>query len=56
LEETKNWLRRSHKRKLIKEENFTELDKRIELLGKKLNAFINSIKKQYAKKPVTNNQ
>jgi four helix bundle protein len=44
LEETRNWLLRARNRRLIKQGQFDELAQMAELLGKKLNAFINSIK------------
>jgi len=44
LEETRNWLLRAWNRRLIKQGQFDELAQMAELLGKKLNAFINSIK------------
>lgn len=46
LIETKNWLRRAVKRGLLSEEQFALLLDRIENIGKKLNAYINSIRKQ----------
>ncbi|MDE3056927.1 MAG: four helix bundle protein [Bacteroidota bacterium] len=46
LLETKNWVRRSQRRTLIESEVCESLQERIEVVGKKLNAFINSMKKQ----------
>ena len=44
LEETKSWISKAKRRKLIKTE-ISELSHAIELLPKKLNAYIKSIKK-----------
>jgi four helix bundle protein len=44
LEETKSWISKAMRRKLIKTE-ISELNHAIELLPKKLNAYIGSIKK-----------
>jgi len=44
LEETRNWLLRARNRRLITQGQFDELAQMVELLAKKLNAFINSIK------------
>jgi len=46
LEETRNWLIRAQVRKLIDSNLFSELMDKIELIGKRLNACINGIKKQ----------
>lgn len=48
--ETKNWLRRIRKRDLLSEDEASRLDDKLEVLGKKLNAYINSIKKQPSNK------
>jgi len=45
LEETKFWLSRSYRRKLITEEEFKELDTTLEEFAPQLNAYINSIGK-----------
>jgi four helix bundle protein len=44
LDETRNWLRRAHRRSLMTENQFAELTELADKLGKKLNAYINSIK------------
>ena len=44
LEETKNWISKARRRKLIKDE-ISEVNHAIESLPKKLNAYIKSIKK-----------
>ena len=49
LMETKNWIQRSTQRNLLDRDVANFLMSRIELLGKKLNAFINSMKKQVQK-------
>jgi len=42
FEETKAWLRKAIRRKLVDKERVAEYDKLIQELGPKLNAFINS--------------
>ncbi|MDA3871908.1 MAG: four helix bundle protein [Candidatus Marinimicrobia bacterium] len=44
LEETKSWLRKLAKRKILSDSRITEYKKIIDELGPKLNAFINSTK------------
>jgi len=44
LEETKSWLRKLIRRKILSEPNATEYKGIVEKLGPKLNAFINSTK------------
>ncbi len=46
LYETKTWLIKAKSRNLIKEENFLGLEKELNLLGIKLNNYINSIGKR----------
>jgi len=46
LMETKNWLRRTIHRKLITPEQYAKFEEQLEILGKKLNAYITSMKKQ----------
>jgi len=48
LEETKSWLSKAIHRNLITDQK-TEINKIIEILPKKLNAYITSIKKAHAK-------
>ncbi len=48
LEETKNWLSKAFRRGLISSE-LTEIKQIVEILPKKLNAYINSIKKANTK-------
>jgi len=48
LEETKSWLSKAIHRNLITDQK-TEINKIIEILPKKLNAYIRSIKKAHAK-------
>lgn len=43
LFETKTWLTKAHRRKLISEEKFSDLIEKYNLLGIKLNNYINSI-------------
>ena len=43
LNETKTFITIAHSRKLISDQRFIELNQQIEILGKKLNSFINSI-------------
>ena len=52
LYETKNWLRRAFKRKLLSEEEIAGLKQLVDELGPKLNAYINSLKVR----PTTNNE
>jgi len=44
LEEPKSWLRKLTRRKILSDSSITEYRKIIEILGPKLNAFINSTK------------
>jgi len=44
LEETKSWLRKLIRRKVLSDSNASQYQKVIEKLGPKLNAFINSTK------------
>ena len=44
LEETKSWLRKLIRRKVLSESRVTEYEAIVEKLGPKLNAFINSTK------------
>ena len=44
LEETKSWLRKLIRRKILSESNATEYQAIVEKFGPKLNAFINSTK------------
>ena len=44
--ETKNWLRRAYKRKLLTEQQVDSMKNIIDTLGPKLNAYITSIKNQ----------
>ncbi len=46
LFETKTWLTKAKNRELISEDQFERFLKNIDLIGKKLNAYINSIGKQ----------
>ncbi len=48
--ETKNWMRRAVNRKLLTSEKRETFEAKLELMGKMLNGYINSIKKQYVKK------
>jgi four helix bundle protein len=43
LFETKTWLRKAFNRRLINEQDYLSLVKELELIGKKLNAYIKSI-------------
>jgi four helix bundle protein len=43
LFETKTWLTKAFNRKLIKEQQFIELINELELLGKRINAYINTL-------------
>jgi len=43
LSETKTWITKAHRRKLITEEKFLHLTQQLELLGKKHNNYIKSI-------------
>lgn len=47
FEETKGWLRKASRRNIIGEERMHEYQQIIEVLGPKLNAFINSTNKSY---------
>ena len=49
FEETKGWLRKASRRKLISTERLVEYQHVINALGPKLNAFINSTNKYYGK-------
>ena len=55
LNETKHWLRRAFKRKLLSEKEIGKLKPIIDELGPKLNAYINSIKPGIAKGQRTTN-
>ena len=44
FEETKSWLRKLIRRKILSDLSLTEYNKTIDILGPKLNAFINSTK------------
>jgi four helix bundle protein len=46
LYETKTWLTKAKNRKLILEEEYDRFTKNIDFIGKKLNAYINSIGKK----------
>ncbi|MFQ6084361.1 MAG: four helix bundle protein [Candidatus Aminicenantia bacterium] len=48
LEETRDWLRRASRRDLLNEEEFKLFQEKIDKIGKKLNSYINSIKKQFS--------
>ena len=50
LYETKTWLEKAHNRNLIDDETFNSFQKDIEIIGVKLNNYINSI----GKKPTIN--
>lgn len=54
LNETKHWLRRAYKRKLLTDEQIENLKPLINELSPKLNAYLNSIKRQKTK--TTNNE
>ncbi|MEK6571057.1 MAG: four helix bundle protein [Bacteroidota bacterium] len=59
LEETRNWIRRAIVRKLSKNDEIENWHSQIDTLGRKFNAFINSIKlqsKKSALKPTIMNQ
>lgn len=43
LSETKTWITKAHRRKLITGEKFSQLSQQLELLGKKHNNYIKSI-------------
>ena len=49
LYETRSWINKAKKRSLLNEDFYDAMEKQLELLGKKLNSFINSIKKQIKK-------
>lgn len=49
LIETRNWLDRALQRKLIDRKRYDDFIERIEILAKKLNAYISAIKKQISK-------
>jgi four helix bundle protein len=55
LNETKHWLRRAFKRKLLSNDQIEELKTIIDELGPKLNAYINSIKPRVEKQQRTTN-
>jgi four helix bundle protein len=55
LNETKHWLRRAYKRKLLTKEEIRKLRSIMDELSPKLNAYINSIEKA-KRKAATNNQ
>jgi four helix bundle protein len=46
LHETKTFINIAHSRKLISDQGFLEINQQIEILGKKLNSFINSINRK----------
>lgn len=46
LHETKTFIIITHSRKLISDQRFSELNQQIDILGKKLNSFINSINRR----------
>jgi len=45
FEETRNWLRRANKRKLLMSDDMIEIGNIMDKLGPKLNGYINSIKR-----------
>ncbi len=45
FEETKNWLRRANKRKLLMSDDMIEIGNIMDKLGPKLNGYINTIKR-----------
>lgn len=47
LEETKGWLRKVYRRNIIGQERMQEYEQIVDVLGPKLNAFINSTNKNY---------
>jgi four helix bundle protein len=47
FEETKGWLRKASRRNIISQERMQEYQQLIDILGPKLNAFINSTNKNY---------
>ena len=53
LYETRSWIKKAKKRSLITDDYYLSMENQLELLGKKLNAFINSMKKQSDKKTIT---
>ena len=55
LNETKHWLRRAYKRKLLTSEQIDLLKSILDELAPKLNAYINSIGKVKEGQPSTNN-
>jgi four helix bundle protein len=55
LNETKHWLRRAFKRKLLSDAEIDKLRLIIDELGPKLNAYINSIKPRVEKQQRTTN-
>lgn len=55
LNETKHWLRRAYKRKLLSNNEIDKLKLIIDELGPKLNAYINSIKPREEKQQRTTN-
>jgi len=46
LHETKTFISKAHSRKLISDQKYITLNEQTELLGKKLNSFINSINRK----------
>ena len=56
LNETKHWLRRAYKRKLLTPDEIEKLKLIIEELAPKLNAYISSIKASNLVKPTNNEQ
>ena len=46
LEETGHWLRRSLRRKLISQERYQDLTRRVEELGPQLNAYIRTLERK----------
>jgi four helix bundle protein len=55
LNETKHWLRRAFKRKLLSNDQIEELKTVVDELGPKLNAYINSIKPRAEKQQRSTN-
>lgn len=56
LNETKHWLRRAYKRKLLSPQEVSRLRPLMDELGPKLNAYINSIKPRTQAVGATNNE
>lgn len=51
LYETKHWLRRAYQRKLLSEQQISELRPMIEELTPRLNAYLRSIRRNHAPRP-----